>query len=271
MSLNASVLLLLIAHFLGDFQLQTKELAEKKVQNPGALALHLLIHAGLLAGVNGVVYGLVGYDPAMIQSSCFILITHAIIDFIKYLVNRHTEIRKDLVYCADQFLHLLMIFLASQYFGGFRIDQAHLDLSILRWILLVVLITKPANITFKLLFSKYSTQQSFIQPATQRVAIVSVSALTVKAIPLRQRKQSNEQSATVLGAGALIGTLERLLTALLLLAGQYTLIGIVLTAKSVARFDRISKDQAFAEYYLLGSLFSLLWVVSCYMLFFNSF
>jgi hypothetical protein len=39
--------------------------------------------------------------------------------------------------------------------------------------------------------------------------------------------------------------------------------GVVLTAKSIARYDRISKDQGFAEYYLLGTLMSTACVVLC--------
>lgn len=46
--------------------------------------------------------------------------------------------------------------------------------------------------------------------------------------------------------------------------GQYAAIGFVLAAKSVARYDRISKDQVFAEYYLLGTLLSTLLVMGTY-------
>ena len=38
--------------------------------------------------------------------------------------------------------------------------------------------------------------------------------------------------------------------------GQYSAIGLVLTAKSIARYDKIAKDPEFAEYYLLGTLLS---------------
>ena len=35
-------------------------------------------------------------------------------------------------------------------------------------------------------------------------------------------------------------------------------IGLVFTAKSIARYNKISENPAFAEYYLIGSLFSIL-------------
>ena len=37
---------------------------------------------------------------------------------------------------------------------------------------------------------------------------------------------------------------------------QYSAVGLVLTAKSIARYDRITKEQNFAEHYLLGTLLS---------------
>jgi hypothetical protein len=39
---------------------------------------------------------------------------------------------------------------------------------------------------------------------------------------------------------------------------QYAAIGLIFTAKSITRYDKIAKDPAFAEYYLVGTLFSLL-------------
>lgn len=59
-------------------------------------------------------------------------------------------------------------------------------------------------------------------------------------------------------AGRYIGTLERLIMVLLISLEQYSAVGLVLTAKSIARYDKISKEQTFAEYYLLGTLLSAL-------------
>lgn len=51
---------------------------------------------------------------------------------------------------------------------------------------------------------------------------------------------------------------------LLLGIGQYTAIALVLTAKSIARYDML-KDKQFAEYYLLGTLLSTLIVLSAFL------
>ena len=42
---------------------------------------------------------------------------------------------------------------------------------------------------------------------------------------------------------------------------QYTAIAFVLTAKSIARYEKITTEKEFGEYYLLGTLISAVCVV----------
>ena len=62
------------------------------------------------------------------------------------------------------------------------------------------------------------------------------------------------------GVGRIIGDLERTLIFLMALQGQLEAAGLVLAAKSIARFKEFDK-QEFAEYYLLGTLSSTLWAI----------
>ena len=55
-------------------------------------------------------------------------------------------------------------------------------------------------------------------------------------------------------AGQTIGYLERVLILLFLLYRQFTAIAFVLTAKSVARYEAISKERMRAEDFLIGTL-----------------
>lgn len=57
--------------------------------------------------------------------------------------------------------------------------------------------------------------------------------------------------------GAAIGILERFLIVTLVLLKNYALIGLVLTGKSLVRFKEFA-DQEFTEYYLIGTLTSIL-------------
>ena len=97
----------------------------------------------------------------------------------------------------------------------------------------MLVITKPANITFKVVFQKYQFQND---------------------------------APTVPGAGAVIGNLERILSAVFLAMNQVASIGFIYTAKSIARFKEIEENKGFAEYYLIGTLFSILYVVVAYYL-----
>ena len=58
-------------------------------------------------------------------------------------------------------------------------------------------------------------------------------------------------------AGYVIGCLERVIIIVFGMMGLYESIGLVLTAKSIARFPECSK-KGFAEKYLVGTLVSLL-------------
>ena len=61
---------------------------------------------------------------------------------------------------------------------------------------------------------------------------------------------------------------QRIIMVIFIAIGQYSAVGLVLTAKSIARYDRISKDQSFAEYYLLGTLLSTICAAAVTLLFF---
>lgn len=63
------------------------------------------------------------------------------------------------------------------------------------------------------------------------------------------------------GAGALIGQLERGLTFVLVLAGQFGAIGFLIAAKSVLRFQ-YAKDRSQSEYVIIGTLASFAWAIS---------
>src|SRR5574341_56551 len=64
-------------------------------------------------------------------------------------------------------------------------------------------------------------------------------------------------SATELARGRMIGVLERGLALTLVLLGQYGALGLLIAAKALARF-RALEDRDFAEYFLIGTLASLL-------------
>lgn len=61
-------------------------------------------------------------------------------------------------------------------------------------------------------------------------------------------------------AGRVIGSLERLVLAIGIVTQSWPVFAAVIALKSVARFKELD-DKTFAEYFLVGSLFSIFWAV----------
>jgi hypothetical protein len=60
--------------------------------------------------------------------------------------------------------------------------------------------------------------------------------------------------------GQMIGNLERLLIFIAIIIQEWSLVGIVVALKTIARYKELD-NQDKSEYFLIGSLFSLLWAV----------
>jgi len=99
--------------------------------------------------------------------------------------------------------------------------------------LFFILLTIVANQIFKLYFSTYN--------------------------PNIDKEENDVKS------GSLIGSLERIVMMVLLVVGQWVGLTIVIAAKSIARFKQL-EDKKFSEYYLIGTLYSIIYVIVIYYL-----
>lgn len=216
---NPLLLCFLIAHFLADYQLQSPKMAELKSKRSDYLIKHIA-----LVGICLVPILLI--FPNSWLACTIIFISHAIIDLNKGKVAGYLNLNKCQSFLLDQALHLLIL-LGVFFISSPQVVPQWLNVEILSTLLFLVLITKPSNIFFKILFEKYQPEE-----------IVRLD--------------------TIAGAGAMIGTLERIVIGICMIMGQFASIGLVFTAKSIARYNKISESPAFAEYYLIGSLFSIL-------------
>jgi len=75
-----------------------------------------------------------------------------------------------------------------------------------------------------------------------------------------KKTAANPDSAGLQGVGRKIGKVERAIILTLALLGEFGAISFVFVAKSMARFEQLKKRQ-FAEYYLLGTLLSILFAL----------
>lgn len=83
--------------------------------------------------------------------------------------------------------------------------------------------------------------------------------LMVNLIGLRDAMAGVAQSTAA--AGRYIGALERLVIAIGLVVHSWEAVAAVIALKTIARFKELDK-QLPAEYFLVGSLFSLLWAIA---------
>lgn len=261
--LKSLLLLLLIGHILGDYYLQTQDMSDRKEQEKWALLRHCLIYAIPFVGLAG----LFRFDYRFIIPALGAVFCHGAIDFakafrldqIQHKPKNKTSSVSGKVYLLDQSLHWSSLFIIafflradSVYFVTWPIVDDMLAIFgytwqfVLQWLLALLLIYRPSNITFVKLFAIYKPEE---EPAL---------AITGQTIHYPDREK--------LKAGGIIGALEKMISLIFLAVGEYMAIGLILTAKSIARYDKISKNSTFAEYYLIGTLTSIIMVLLIYFL-----
>ncbi|MDD5016584.1 MAG: DUF3307 domain-containing protein [Eubacteriales bacterium] len=247
--------LFLTAHVLGDFYFQTDTVARKKNTHPHWRWLHFALYTAIAFAAVIPVWS----APAVFCAAA-VAASHIIIDLIKVLICKIKpeceEKHACWIYGADQILHVTLILAICAWFY-MRFGNPGIvafvarpvsalgihPIEILKGLLLVLLICKPVNITFNKLFSHY--RPSEVESA---------------------EKPEDAQSTAATKAGATIGFLERLIIVVLLGIGEYASIGLILAAKSIVRYSKIAENRAFGEYYLIGTLFSVLSALGLFFL-----
>lgn len=230
---------------MGFFYVQNDKSARHKDKKYKGVLLHSFAY---YAAVFLVILPVFSLD--MVLAATCSAAAHFVIDTLKYVFWVKKVIRKkEYLFVLDQCVHLISIFTLAYMMDAwnFSMGQAGIVNSILsmygfraetaaRWVAAILLIHAPTNIFIQTFLEDY-------RPKGDGTII----------------KSDNK-------AGRRVGTVERLLMLIFLSADQYAAVGFVLTAKSIARYDKIAKDEKFAEYYLLGTLVSTLCVVACRML-----
>lgn len=239
-----------IGHLLGDFYFQSASLAVRKDHSVSSLLQHSLIYLITMIGVTLPVFG-----SSLILPAFWLSVGHFLIDGTKFILVRKRalkQVQEAVIYLVDQLLHGIVILgsvvylmkdsLSIDYLQGInsflRPFNGNIQ-SVLSWVLVLLLIVQPCSITIKKVLNHY-----------------------------RPRNEEPAQEDGLPNAGALIGIFERLFILLMLSANQFTAIGFVLTAKSIARYNKISENPQFAEYYLLGTLLSTLLIIISYFIVF---
>ncbi|WP_236974888.1 DUF3307 domain-containing protein [Membranihabitans maritimus] len=240
------LVLLLFAHFAGDFAFQPSGWVEDKMEKglkSKFLYWHIVVHFFLniaILTVGGITnYGLIAALALVIS------IGHFSIDVLKIYYEKNTvdsnriSMQKGITFLWDQLLHIFLIILVWRLAS--EVAPPGDSISSTLWIkgLVVLLgfyiIIEPASV-----FIDLSTRdwQKVFDPVTGNAGLPN--------------------------AGKTIGQLERILALTFLLMGQYTAIGFLIGAKSVFRFGDLSKglEHKKTEYILIGTLLSFTTVVA---------
>ena len=218
---------LLLAHLLGDFVFQSQKRVNEKESGKIKstwLYLHGFIHFILIT------IALTGHS-GFLWIAGLVAISHIVIDMLK--LQFQTEKYRRLFFFADQVLHLLVIS-AVAYFDSpaqIKMDDKTINQLLILITGIVILLT-PSSVVVKLFLSKWA-------PATEI-------------------KSDKIETQSLQHAGMMIGFLERLLVFIFIIAGQWSAIGFLVTAKSVFRFSdlKIGQDRKLTEYILIGTLSS---------------
>jgi len=243
---------LLTIHVLCEFYF----LPQKAAHHKKSEILWELLYCAIYAFVAMIIIWLMipGLWPEYIL--CFVA-GHVVIDIGKYFIckckigeNISLLKHQQYIFVAGQLFHILIILAIAyllrdidegalynaQYIkvlGAFGVSGT----VVISWFIKILLIHKPANILISGILSQYK--------------------------PIAKEAEEASDKNT----GRFIGTLERTVMVILMSINQYSAVGFVLTAKSIARYDRISKEQEFAEYYLLGTLFSTICAIVVSLIF----
>ena len=238
-----ALVLLLIAHFLGDFTFQPKKLVELKSQNFRFQILHSLIYALLFLGA--IVLFLDFFQALSIAIIIFCL--HLLIDWLRIKSDKENNTVK-------------------HYFVSFVLDQvAHFAILILVTFGTHVL-NRPLEPTefFSRLFGIHGNDIQISSIILSYIVVLSPASVFIKNFLslFFNKEDENLVESSEGNVGSLIGKLERVLILTLGLMSLYSSIALVLTAKSIARFRQL-EDRDFAEKYLVGTLLSMIIDIAC--------
>lgn len=239
------LLLLMMGHILGDFYTQTSKISQNKERSIKWVMVHNVLYFFTFIMVS---MPIISREILILDIAVSFL--HALIDIIKYWYIKKVDMNKSLFF-VEQGIHILCLCVIACVWTMNNVPirmfpvVANLfevtDVSkvlLCKWILGLLLIHKPANIIIQKMLGPHKPEE----------------------------KKSGEKNDR--NIGRLIGTTERAIMLMLMYMNQYSAIGLVLTAKSIARYDKITRDEKFAEYYLLGTLISAGVVIICATLLF---
>lgn len=234
--------LLLAAHALADFVFQTARMAERKAHELGPLTSHTL-QVGALTALFLVPF----WSWTALIAVLAITLSHGVIDRLTARLRVSADLGPAR-FAFDQGLHLAVLLLAAAGLGAWPGNRPFLAAA--EPILPVLAVGSVLVAAYAFNWNGGS-------------ALVSL-VLAKYDLPESLGRADGSAPADAdkrLRMGRTIGILERMLLLTLVLGNHWGALGLVLAAKSIARFKDLDQ-RPFSEYYLIGTLTSLLTAVA---------
>jgi hypothetical protein len=239
--------LLLISHVIADFIVQSPDTVNERFSGePGKRILGNAKHAGVHL-LTGLIL-LVIYFPSLmvVPVSLLNFVLHFAIDLIKSrLAVRHPFSKYSVfAFLTDQAGHLVFILLIVHFTGRYfaQPNPAVPNGDILLATLLVLTGLWGAGIFIQILLDNMR-YKPYRKLAKEKFQVY----------------EEPKKDGVPLG-GFTIGILERLITITAVITNMVTLIGFLITVKSIARFKKFD-DDTFVEYFIIGTFISILFAV----------
>lgn len=241
--------LLLLGHIAGDFYFPSSGMADKKQTESGAVFRHGLLYCCAMLAASAPLFFI--NAQAAILAVAIPGVSHFCIDIIKYAFTRAQKRTEEsfILFIIDQALHIsaaaAVSYMLRAYLPESGITALFLGINVsymmtVKILTTLALMVKPANIAFRMIL-KTSKEEDRLADAASGMK----------------------------NAGAIIGALERIIVCVMVFLGEYASVAVVLTAKSIARYNRLKAEPRFAEYYLIGTLSSIAYAILVTMLFFQ--
>ncbi|WP_130859927.1 DUF3307 domain-containing protein [Gracilibacillus phocaeensis] len=272
-----TILLLLLAHFIADFWLQSDQMVKHKIKYLKKHMIHHLLTTGIaLVFIWGYSYEFQHVFRYFILPLAFINVTHLLIDWLKIKLvnaNKISNLTSLGYFLLDQALHVLMILIAGILFFQMQTSEmaasladlygeARLNLfdATLLLLIIYILATSVSGHIVKYIIGSFPSELANFAGALTLRNQMNHAAGTNE--PQTENNFTEEYhyytySAPLRSHGKWIGYIERLLVILLTAIGAYESIAFIIAAKSIARFKQLD-DRNWAEYFLLGTLSSIL-------------
>lgn len=272
----------IFAHLIADFYLQTNKMVENKKKY---IALHMIHHFICLSFVV-FIFWWVRFDfqnvfTYAIFPIIFLLSTHLFIDLGKIHIENSKMLKKYrkpsfdlLIFLLDQLLHMVFLIITCIWFYDDSLSIMYRKIKSL--LLTNDTMNFPANLIFiAIVFIVTTTVCGHIISKILGNLSLAISTFEGKYAFKNEinddrinKKRSNNQGMTEeysfmivnkdnLNRGRMIGYIERLLVLILTYYSSFSAIAFIITAKSITRFKQMD-DRNFAEYFLLGTLLSIL-------------